>query len=591
VTIDAARRELATVAPRLAQENPKVHADNGVAFPIPIVPLQKAIVREVDRPLATLLGAVALMLLIACANVTNLYLARSADRGRELAVRAAIGAGRGRLARQLVTESLTLGLVAGALGALLAMIGVRALVSLYPGDLPRIGEVGVNGRVLGFAVLVAVLTGVGFGLVPASLLRDDRAHVAIKGSSPGGGRRSGRLRSGLIVVELALALVLLVGSGLLFHSLLQLVRVDPGFDASGLTMARLQLGAPFTKQRRMAFAEGVALRLAAIPGVTDVAYGVVGPMARTGSGRCCWGHNEAKAENGTVVEGRITLHPVSAGYFRALRARLVGTDFAPGEAASSPAPAVFSNQLAARLFGTGDPIGKRVTVGKQTFVVRGVVSGLHQWGLDQPAELEIFLPYGTTAGCASGGFDQCFGADFERLNLVVRTADPAAAVDEEIRQAIWALEPGIPADEVGPVATLVRDSFAGPRFYSALMGAFAGLALLLAGAGLYASMLYSVRQRARELGIRAALGADARRITRMVVGDAGRLALGGLALGSLGAAALARTLGGFLFGIGPADPLTFGAAAALLVVAILLAAYFPARRAGQADPLAVLRAE
>jgi predicted permease len=581
ISIEAARRELATLAPRLARENPKVHADeSGVPLPILILPLRKAMVREVDRPLATLLGAVGLMLLIACANVTNLYLARSTDRSRELAVRAAIGAGRGRLARQLVTESLTLGVVAGGLGAALAVIGVKVLTSLYPGDLPRIAEVSVDGRVLAFAIVVAGVTGIVFGLVPASLLRDERAYEAIRGSAlAAGGRRGGRLRAGLIVAELALALVLLVGSGLLFHSLLEIVRVDPGFDPSGLTMARLQLGPPFTPERRLAFAEGVADRIRAIPGVTGVAFGVVGPMARTGASRCCWGDHEAKAENGTVTTGRIMIHPVGPNYFRVLRARLGGPDFGSGEVFAEPYPAILSNHLATRLFGAADPIGKRVTVGTQSFVVRGVVSGLHQWGLDQPSELEVFVPY------------HAFGARFDWLNLVVQSGVEPAALVGPIRQAIWALEPGIPADDVQPVAALVRHSFAGPRFYSALMGAFAGLALLLAAVGLYASMLYSVRQRSRELGIRAALGADGGDITRMVVGDAGRLALGGLALGSLGAAALARTLGGFLFGIGPADPVTFGAAALLLAVAILAAAYFPARRAGRADPLTVLRAE
>ncbi len=589
VTVDQARAELRTLAPRLAREDPQVNGeDDGKPFPIPIVPLQKAMVAEVDRALFTLFAAVGLMLLIACANVTNLYLARSTDRSREMAVRAALGAGRGRLTRQLVTESAALGLVAGVVGAGLAVLGVAALASRYPGELPRAGEIAVNGRVLVFAMGVSLLTGLIFGLVPSFALRERRTHEAIKAGAAGQGRPRSRLRGGLVIAEIALALVLLVGSGLLFHSFLQIVRVDPGFDPAGLVVAKLALRRPMTMDTtvrrqdaawRVTFANTIADRLRAIPGVTDATYGVVAPMARTGTGRCCWGEREVKAEDGTVVQGRILLHPVGPGYFETIRAQLAGQGFLAGERFGPPDPVVISGELATRLYGATNPIGKKVITGHDQYVVRGVVTGLHQWGLDQETGLEIFVPY------------DALGGDFDALDLTVRTTGDGAALVPAIRRAVWDLEPTLPADDIHPMAELIDTSLAGPRFYSTLMGAFAGLALLLAAAGIYASMLYSVRQRTRELGIRVAMGAQTADISRMVVGDASRLALVGVGLGLVGAVGLARALAAFLFGIGPGDPLTFGGAAAALAATVLVAAYLPARRAARANPLTVLRAE
>ncbi|MFN0181509.1 MAG: ABC transporter permease [Gemmatimonadales bacterium] len=579
VTIAAFRQELASLAPRLAAANPEIHGGEDGPFPIPVMPLQTAIVGDADRALTTLLAAVGLMLLIACANVTNLYLARSTDRQRELAVRAAIGAGRGRLVRQLVTESVTLGVLAGAVGIALAVLGVRILVAVFPGDLPRAGEVAVDGRVLTFAVVISVVTGVVFGLVPAWSMRERRTYDAIRAGGSAAGPRRGRLRSALVIAEVALALMLMVGSGLLFHSLLRLIRVDPGFDPGSLTMARLQLGEPYTPERRANFAIAIRDRLARAPGMAEVAIGVAGPMARTGGSRCCWGHSKVTLEGGKVVEGRVLIHPVGERYFETMIARVHGTTFTDTEASAAPFPAVISDRLATRLFGEADPIGQKLSVADHGFVVRGVVSGFHQFGLDQDTEPEIFVPYAR------------FGSDFDALNVIVRASTPGAALAPLIRQAIAELEPNLPTADVAPVSELIHRSLAGPRFYGLLMGAFAGLALALAAAGIYASMLYAVRQRTRELGIRLALGAQGRDVARMVVADASRLALGGLLLGALGALGLSKGLRAFLFGVEPTDPLAFAAAIGLLGATVLAAAYWPARRASRADPLEVLRAE
>ncbi|MEZ4457043.1 MAG: FtsX-like permease family protein [Gemmatimonadales bacterium] len=504
-----------------------------------------------------------------------------------MGVRAALGAGRLRLARQLVTESVTLGLVAGILGAALAALGVKLLAARFPGDLPRAAEVTVDGRVLAFALAVSLLTAVAFGLAPALALREGRTVEAIKsgGAADRGGRS--RFRSGLVVAEIALALVLLVGAGLLFRSFVRMIRVDPGFDPGGLVVAKLELRRPFTSDSatrardaewRVGFSRAVTERIRGLPGVVSASAGVVAPMVRTGTGRCCWGADVVRTEDSTEVRGRIMIHPIGPGYFATIGARLRGREFA-AERQASPYPAILSDALAARLFGGADPVGRKLAIDDGGFIVSGVVSGLHQWGLDQSGDLEVFVPYDP------------LGIDFNMLDLTVRGSVPAAALVPAIRQAIWDLEPTLPADDVVPMEQLIRRSLAAPRFIGTLMGIFGGLALLLAAAGVYASMLYAVRQRNREMGIRVAMGADAPAITRMVVGDAGRLALLGLVIGTAGGAGLARLLTSFLFEVEPGDPIAFAAGAALLGGAVLLAAWLPARRAGRADPLAVLRSD
>jgi putative ABC transport system permease protein len=576
---DEFRRSLARAETTLFQLDPTVHGDEkGHPAPISVLPLRQAMGREMDRPLWILLGAVGLMLLIACANVVNLYLARGTDRARELAVRASLGAGRGRIMRQLVTESVVLGLVAGALGLVLARIGVGSLAVLYPGNMPRASEIAVNGRVALVAIAVSIVTATVAGLVPALLLDRGWIHQAIKGGAEGGRRRT-RSRSGLVVAEVALALMLLVGAGLLFRSFLAIVRVDPGFEPDGLGVGGFVLGDRFDGERRLAFASALVARVRALPGVVDASIGVPAPMARFGESRCCWAHNRITLDDGRTVAQVVFIHPVGSRYFETLGATVRGGTVPGDEPVAPPYPVVVSTKLGTKLFAGQEPVGREFTVEPNRYRIVGVVAPLHHFGLDQEEDAEFFVPY------------RALGRNLDELHLLFRTRGDPAPLFPAIRAAASAIDPTVPTDDLWSMPVQVDRSLAQPRFYGLLMGGFGGLALLLASAGIYASMLYTVRQRNREMGIRAALGAGPRKITRMVLSQAARLALVGLALGGLAAIALTRLLRGILFGVAPDDPTAFVGAAVILSIAALVAAYLPARRAGRADPLSVLRAD
>ncbi len=581
----AAKAELIRVAPELFRQNPAVHG-NGEGRPDPIVmlPLKQAIGREVGQPLWILLGAVGLMLLIACANLVNLTLARGADRARELAVRAALGAGRGRLARQLVTESVTLGLVAGAVGIGLAFLGVKGLSALYPGDLPRAAEIGVDGRVAAFAVVAAIVISTIAGLAPAFGLKNRWLNQAIKGGAAPG--RRARSRSGLVIAEVALALMLLVGSGLLFRSFLAIVNVAPGFTPRSVGVANLVLGDRFKPEQRLAFASALVRRIRSVPGIIDASIGAVSPMARFGNSRCCWSTQGIRPAEGAGVDDRVMLHPVGARFFETIGATVTGRTVSDEEPLAPPYPVVISANLATKVFGAANPLGRRFSTGPASresgdagWVVAGVVSGLHLFGLDQAIEEELFVPY------------RQLGGDFDEIKLLFRTAGDPAVLIPAVRAAIAEVDPSVSADDIVTLPDQVRRTLAQPLFYSTLMGAFGALALVLAAAGIYASMLYVVRQRSREMGIRVALGAQPGNIAWMVVRGAGGLALAGLVIGGFGAFGLSKLLRGLLFGVSPFDPVAFAAAGLILGLTAVAAAYLPARLAGQADPLTVIRSD
>ncbi len=596
VTLAEARAELVTAATDLFRQNPEVHGNGeGKPEPIVILPLKQAIGDVMSKPLWILLGAVGLMLLIAGANVVNLTLARGTDRTRELAVRASLGAGRNRLARMLVTECVTLGLVAGAIGLGLAYLGVKSLSALYPGDLPRAAEIGVDARVAGFAVLASILLTALAGLAPALGLKSLWLSEAIKSATGSG--TGDRSRSALVVAEIALALTLLVGSALLFRSFLAIVNVPPGFSPETVGVANLVLGDRFTPEQRLAFADALVRRIRAIPGVAEAATGVVAPMSRFGRSRCCWGERGVRTETGPVSDTRVMLHPIGDRYFETIGATITGRTVSDAEPLASPYPVVISDHLATKLFGAADPIGRRILTGESSrrlttttagdpastsdggWIVQGVVRGLHLFGLDQEAEDELFVPY------------RQLGGDFDEIKMLFRSSGAPAALIPAIRAAINELDPTIPTDDIVTMPAQVQRTLAEPRFYSILMAAFGGLALILAAAGTYASMLYVVRQRNREMGIRIALGAQAGDITRMVVGRAGRLTFIGLVIGGVGAVGLGQLLQSLLFGVSALDAAAFGLAAFLLGATALAAAWIPARRAGRADPLTVIRSD
>ena len=582
VTLETAHAELSLVAEALAEEFPdQYRRRDGSTRPMTVSPLREALVERHGGMLFILLGAVGLMLVIACANVANLFLARGTDREREMALRAALGAGRGRLVTQLLTESVVLALVGGTLGVAFAFLGVRGFETLNAGlNIPRMDEVGIDLRVLGFALAVSTLTGVAFGLFPAWQASRTDVTQALKESSatPGGGRN--RVRSTLVVAEIALALILLVGAGLLFNSFLHRIRVDPGFDPERLVIVPLILnGDTFTDEGRQQFARAVMEQVEGIPGIREATFGVTVPLMYYGPSRCCWRTSGFRTDMGEEPEGATMVHPVSINYFTVLQANLRGREFVRADANTTPVATVISDALAERLFPGIDPMGHTFRGRDTEFVVVGEVSGLHHWGLDEDIEFEMFVPY------------EVFGGEFRRLNIMVRTSAEPTAVAQALRQAVWAVEPDLPVDEIVTMRQRIATSMTGPRVLSTLLLTFATLAILLAAGGIYGSTLYTVGQRQRELGIRLALGARSGQVVGMVVRQGALLALIGIALGTAGAVGLSRLLNRLVFGITTTDLPTFATVAMLLGLVAIAASYVPARRAARADPMEALRSE
>jgi putative ABC transport system permease protein len=585
-TVEQARAEMEAVAARLAEQYP---ASNG-GWGARVVPLQEHLVGNVRPALLMLLGAVAFVLLIACANVANLLLARASSRRKEMAVRAALGAGRWRVARGLLVESVMLALAAGALGLLLAFWGTDLLVALGPGDLPRIGEVALDERVLLFTLAVSLLTGVGFGLAPAAQAsRADLVDALKEGGSNPSARPGGRLRGALVVSEIALALVLLVGAGLLVRSFARLLEVDPGFRPEGVVTMQLQLSdASYAENHQVvSFYDRLLERARGLPGVVEAGLVTTVPL---GKGAMALTYD---------VEGRPPAPPnertsasfdvASPGYFRAMNIPLVrGRTFTDADREGSPAVVIVSETMARRAWPGEDPLGKRITMGASASgppppsrEVVGVVGDVKHGGLEAEVKEAIYAPYGQVP--------------WPNVTLVARTeADPDATA-VAMRAAVRGVSPDQPVYNVRVMEQVVAESVAKPRLYASLLGLFAGLALLLSAMGIYAVMSYTVTQRAHEIGIRMALGARPGDVLRLVVGHGMRLTLVGVAIGLAAAFGLARLLASLsaslLFGVSATDPATFGGIALLLAGVALLACWLPARRAARVDPLVALRTD
>ncbi len=548
--------------------------------------LQERVTSGSRQALLILLGAVAFVLLIACLNVANLLLARGSDRSREMAIRVALGAGRVRMFRQLLTESLLLGCTGGAVGVALGAWGARGLVSLVPQgiSIPRLDQTHMDTTVLAATLGVAVLTGILFGLMPAwQAARADVNEALKQGGRAGAGPRTGFVRSSLVVVETALSLVLLVGAGLMLRSFSKLLAVDPGFSPERVLTLRVPLPTAIKETpQQVAYAGRILSAIERVPGLNSA--GLITPLPLGGV--------EA---NGTFsVEGRpvpkgerqlVKLRVASAGYFRAMGLTLLtgrvlsGTD---GEGA--PAVVVVNNALAQRYFPNENAIGRRVSMdseGKGPWMtIVGIVKDVKSLSLTDKPEPEMYRDY-----------RQFFFAPFA-TTIVVRTgASDPSAISAELQRQIRATNPEQPVSDVATMRDLVSHSVAQPRFYTLLLAMFAALALILAAAGLYGVMSYSVSQRVREIGIRIALGASSAAILGEVIGRAMVLVGGGLVLGIAGAWALTRLLASQLFEVRATDPLTFVAVAALLFAVALCAAYLPARRAMQVDPNTALRSE
>jgi predicted permease len=530
-----------------------------------------------------LVGAVGFLLLIACANVAGLLLARGMARQQEIAIRGALGAGRWRIARQLLTESLVLSLFGGVIGTLLATWGTEALVHGFGIDLPRAAEIRLDFRALLFALGTSLVTGVLFGLAPAWRTgRADLPGLMARGAATSRVTSAFGLRGGLIVAQIAVALVLLTGAGLLARSLWQLATASPGFDANGTLGMSLTLDV--TKypehEQRVLFWKELAGRLESLPGVESVGMAGGLPMNEWNDTTIGVGGGTGDSETASNLPlDNVDFEYVGGHYFQTLRIPVLqGHTFGPGDDTQrSPRTAILSASLARRAFPGKEAVGQRVTVFGESWEVVGVTGEVRQHGIDRGTWDCIYLP-------------QVFSGLGSR-RLMVRTRVPPLTLANAIRNEILALDPDQPVSNLRTLGQVVRASFADRRLMLTLLGLFAGAALLLAAVGLYGVMAYSVGQRTREIGIRVALGAQRSEVLTLVVRQGMRLAAVGVALGLAGAFVLTRVLASLLFGVTARDPATFAGVLLLLGAAALLACWLPARRAMKVDPIVALRYE
>lgn len=582
VSVKQAHDEMTGITARLRQQYPET---NNKRFN-KVVSLQTHLVGESSTALLLLLGAVAFLLLIACANVANLLLARAASRQKEIAVRLALGATRLRLIRQLLIESILLGLAGGAVGLVLGWWGIDLMHGLLPVDFPRAQGIGIDMRVLGFTLLMSLGTGIVFGLAPAFQSTKLDINETLKESARGssGGARHNRVRSLLIVTEVALSLVLLIGAGLLFRSFMRLQAVELGFRPQNLLTFRLTpSGANFRQdQQYSAFYSQVAERVKALPGVDSV--GVINTLPLVKGPTTAF-----------MVEGRppltkdqwprVNYRSVSPDYFRAVNVPVLkGRALNEHDNDSAPLAVVVNESLVRRDFDSEEPVGKRINFGgvgsngqPNWFEIVGVVADVRSLELNSEPTPEIYTSY--------------LQDPFAGMSYVVRSSVEPQSLVPSVREAVRQVDKAQPVAEVMEMEQLVSEAAAQPRFNSLLLGIFASVALMLAAAGIYGVMSYAVAQRTHEIGVRMALGAQTRDVLWLVVWQCIRLTLFGLALGLLCAFALTRVMATLLYGVKPTDPSTFAGGALLLAVVALLACYIPARRATKVDPLTALRYE
>jgi putative ABC transport system permease protein len=579
---EQAAREVAALGKRLQQQYP----DSNTGLEFTSVSLYEQTVGNVRVSLLVLLGAVGLVLLIACANVANLLLARAAAREGELAVRTALGAGRGRLVRQLLAESVILGLLGGAAGLLLAVWGTSALVALEPQGIPRLADVRVDGTVVAFTLGVALLSGLLFGLLPAMQVTRSGLAGSLREGGRGAlsGRGSIRTRNALVVAEMALAVVLLAGAGLLIRSFVQLQSVDPGFRSEGALSFTLALpdAAYGEGDAGAVFYRGLLERLEALPGVRSAA--AVSDLPMGNSANFLTFEVEGREPPTPGQEPVSQILRVTPDYFRTLGIPVArGREFSAEDRAGAPGVVVINQETARRFFPGEDPIGKRIllSLGPDTtsvpWEVVGVAGDVRQFGVDADPQPAMYFP---AAQGPSGS-----------MGVVVRTAVPPLSLAGAVRRAVAGLDPNLPVNELRPLEQLTADSVSQPRFYMLLLSVFAGTALALAAIGIFGVISYGVAQRTREIGVRMALGAEPASVLRVVVGGALGLAGIGVGLGVLGALAGTRLLSGLLYGVAATDPLTYAGVAVLLLGVAALASWLPARAAVRVDPVVALRAE
>jgi predicted permease len=569
-TVKSAQAEL-TVLGKLDKQ---AHADRNDFDPI-AYGLAEHVSGRLRPALFVLAAAVAVVMLIVCANLSNLLLARGATRQKEIAIRAALGAGKGRLIRQMLTESLMLSSCGALVGLVLAFVGTRVLSHLSSVSIPLLGEVHIDASVLGFTLLIAVATGLVFGLVPALHVRDVKLYDTLKDSTRGSsqGRGHGWIRNALVVSEIGLACVLLVGAGLLIRSFLRVLDVDMGFHPERAAAVRIDPSSSYkTQEQRNAYFTEALHRVLDLPGIEAAGLSDALPLGHNRS----WGI----AAKGVVYtpENFPNGFPriISDGYFHAMGIPLKkGRDFSERDDKNTLAVIILNETCARNLWPGKDPIGQIVAEDVDRTVV-GVVGDVHHMALEEGSGNEFYIPIRQTG-------------DYGSVDLVVRTSMPTTELAGRLREALRPIEPDLPTQNLRTMQTLVDRAVSPRRFVVILLGGFAGFALLLASLGIYAVISYSVSQRTQEIGIRMALGASAKMLQNSILLQTLGLAGIGMAAGIAASWILARALSGMLFGVTPADPVTFAAMVIILAAVAGLAGYLPARRASRIEPMSALR--
>jgi putative ABC transport system permease protein len=582
VTLQQAQADLEVINRHLAQQFPDYYATTGVR----VVRLQDDIAGNLRPALLVLFAAVGFLLLIACANIANLLLARSTGRQKEIAVRAALGATRARLVRQALTESVLLALSGGMLGLLLAAWSTNLISGVGAKVIPQLTGAGIDYRVLGFTAAVSLLTGVLFGLVGALQFRGLNLNDVLKqGGRSSRGTGQGQFRNVLAVAEIALALALLTGAGLVLRTYGKLRGVDPGFNPRNILTMSMSLPSskyPFATDKPAAFYRELLGRISALPGVQSAAAVQVLPLGAD------FDTIEARVEGQVYAPGTEPSperYVVTPDYLRAMQIGLVrGRSFSEMDNANAPLVVMVSETAAERLWPHQDPIGKRLRVsgnsaeqGERLRTVVGVVNDVKQNGLDAPRTMQVYIPH---AQYMNGS-----------MVLVVRTGSDPPNYATELRRQVSVMDKDLAVSDIASMEQVLSGSMASRRFSTVLLGIFAGLGLLLASVGVYGILSYSVAQRIPEIGIRLALGAGKRDVLNLIVGQGLRLGVLGLAIGAVTALALTRFMSSLLFGVSATDPLTYLCVAFLLGMVAFLASYIPARRAAKVDPMVALRYE
>jgi putative ABC transport system permease protein len=591
VSVDQARQENGMLQAGWKSENRARHLLNPQFHPVLMTPLHEDVVGSAKPAVLMLLGAVGFVLLIACANVASLLLARAEARHREFAVRLALGAGRWRMLRQFLTEGMILVFLGAGAGVLLAQLALKAILAAAPDSVPRTGEVRIDLPVLAFTLGVSVLSVLLFAIAPMLQLREQNLAGWLHGSSKGAGSNTGSqwLRKALVVTEIALAVVLVVGSGLMIRAFWKLRNVELGFNPNNVLTFNVQLPSNnYPPPDRLRFANTLQEKLAALPGVQSAALAGEIPPLRPIDANDTDIEDYTKTTENEPQENVDFWNIVSEDYFKTLGIRTIeGRTFEPSDRNDSAQRVVVINQTLARRFWKGNPIGRRLNPGGGQqpvwFTVVGIVEDTKNLGVDKPAGTELYFLQPQTATPLGGVNSQ--------MGFVVRATGDPLAVAAAVRGAVRELDSGLPVYGLKTLSEVVGDSLVRPRFLSMLLMAFSVIAMVLAGVGIYGVMAYSVSQRTQEIGVRMALGASTSHVLKMVLGQGARMTAVGIGIGLGGAFALTRLMAKLLFEVSVTDPLTFAGVVALLSVVALLACYIPARRATRVDPMIALRYE